>query len=231
MPRRTAVHLPRTFGQTYYFETPRVIAARGGAGHRQALGPRRAAGPHRLPGLERGLGVQWDPQNQRSERTIVNLQYKPAAERSSTSPTATSVPSTSVEPRAPGRSAVTATRSSRGRCSRVDQASSSAADAGALGIFARTRPGASTPHGRSWSVSPASSTVRCCWRVRPRGAPLRQQPRPERRPDTGVWLQLELAGLASVGSASDASLSEEIRGYTPPAARQSRLQGPLKGIW
>lgn len=33
--------------------------------------------------------------------------------------------------------------------------------------------------------------------------------------DTGVWLQLELAGLAGVGSASDTSLTEEIRGYTP----------------
>ena len=36
--------------------------------------------------------------------------------------------------------------------------------------------------------------------------------------DTGIWLQLELAGLAGVGSASDTSLSEEIRGYTPADA-------------
>jgi hypothetical protein len=33
--------------------------------------------------------------------------------------------------------------------------------------------------------------------------------------DTGIWLQLELTGLASVGSASDVSLAQEIPGYTP----------------
>ena len=48
---------------------------------------------------------------------------------------------------------------------------------------------------------------------------------------TGVWLQLELAGLAGVGSASDSFLREEIRGYTPTTAANVKAQGPLKAIW
>jgi hypothetical protein len=48
---------------------------------------------------------------------------------------------------------------------------------------------------------------------------------------TGFWLQLELAGLAGVGSASDNFLREEIRGYTPTAAPVIKAQGPLRTIW
>ena len=44
--------------------------------------------------------------------------------------------------------------------------------------------------------------------------------------DTGIWLQVELAGLAGVGSASDTSLSEEIRGYTPADANTQRIGAP-----
>jgi hypothetical protein len=48
---------------------------------------------------------------------------------------------------------------------------------------------------------------------------------------TGIWLQLELTGLASVGSASDAFLTEEIRGYRAPDAINPKVQGPLKNVW
>ena len=51
------------------------------------------------------------------------------------------------------------------------------------------------------------------------------------RQDTAIWLQLELAGLASVGSASDAFLTEEIRGYRPPEATTPKNPGPLKSVW
>jgi LPS-assembly protein len=71
----------------------------------------------------------------------------------------------------------------------------------------------------------------CCWRVR-LGARHYVNSRDSSRPqETGVWLQLELAGLASVGSASDASLAEAIRGYTPPEATTPKNQGPLRGTW
>jgi hypothetical protein len=45
--------------------------------------------------------------------------------------------------------------------------------------------------------------------------------------DTAAWLQLELTGLASVGSASDTFLIDEIRGYTPSEANSQKLfKGP-----
>jgi hypothetical protein len=45
--------------------------------------------------------------------------------------------------------------------------------------------------------------------------------------DTAAWLQLELTGLASVGSASDTFLVDEIRGYTPAEANSQKLfKGP-----
>ena len=56
----------------------------------------------------------------------------------------------------------------------------------------------------------------CCWRLR-LGA-RRYVSSFNGAQDTGIWLQLELAGLAGVGSASDTSLTEEIRGYTPAEA-------------
>jgi LPS-assembly protein len=73
----------------------------------------------------------------------------------------------------------------------------------------------------------------CCWRIR-FGARRYVSRRPltpsstEAGPqDTAAWLQLELTGLASVGSASDTFLIDEIRGYTPSEASSQKLfKGP-----
>jgi len=69
----------------------------------------------------------------------------------------------------------------------------------------------------------------CCWRVRL--GVRRYVSNHNGTQDTGVWLQLELGGLASVGSASDASLGQEIRGYVPPEGMTNRNPGPLKSVW
>ena len=71
----------------------------------------------------------------------------------------------------------------------------------------------------------------CCWSVRlgarryvgsrPLTSTARMGPQ-----DTGVWLQLELTGLAGVGSASDASLVEAIPGYTPAEANSRSFLAP-----
>jgi LPS-assembly protein len=52
----------------------------------------------------------------------------------------------------------------------------------------------------------------CCWRLRLVGRRFVSSRTGER--DTGVYLQLELNGLASVGSSADAFLDEAIRGYS-----------------
>ncbi|HEX4647260.1 MAG TPA: LPS assembly protein LptD, partial [Steroidobacteraceae bacterium] len=71
-------YLSATLGQTYYFTTPRVTLP----------GETPLAAPHSDFVAQLALtafahwnadaGVQWDPDHQRSERTQVNLQYKPA---------------------------------------------------------------------------------------------------------------------------------------------------------
>ena len=71
----------------------------------------------------------------------------------------------------------------------------------------------------------------CCWRVRLGARRFVSSHDPNAGQDTGVWLQLELTGLASVGSASDAFLTEAIRGYSPAEATQIKAQGPLRGVW
>ncbi len=54
----------------------------------------------------------------------------------------------------------------------------------------------------------------CCWRMKLVGRKFVSSRTGEQ--DTGVYLQLELTGLASVGSAADAFLTGAIRGYERP---------------
>jgi LPS-assembly protein len=61
----------------------------------------------------------------------------------------------------------------------------------------------------------------CCWRVRFGGR--RYVNNHQGAQNTGIWLQLELTGLASVGSASDSFLTEAIRGYTPEQSSAQKL--------
>ena len=53
----------------------------------------------------------------------------------------------------------------------------------------------------------------CCWRFRAVGRRFVSSRTGER--DTGIYLQLELSGLASVGSSALAFLEDAIRGYSP----------------
>jgi LPS-assembly protein len=217
-----------TFGQTYSFEPPRVLL------------------PGEVPGTEKrsnlvaqlaltafedwsaGVGVLWDPQTQGSEETQLNLQYKPA-----------------------GNSVVNlAYRYERYTFDQVE-----ASGAWPIGrnwnVFARgiyslsdheynleqvVQPG--TPqNGVPVSVPLVGFLERfagfeyraCCWRARL--GVRRYVSNHNGTQDTGVWLQLELGGLASVGSATDASLGQEIRGYVPPEGMTNRNPGPLKGVW
>jgi len=202
-----------TFGQAYYFESPRVTL------------------PGELPITENrsnlvaelavtawqhfsaSAGVQWDPQSQSSVRSQVNLQYKPAND---------TVVNLNY---------------------RYENS---------LFVQGQTQPGfeqveasAAIPIKRSWnlflrdiySVPDHEELERffgfeyraCCWRVR-LGARRYVSSR-DGSQSTGVWLQLELAGLAGVGSASDTSLAQEVRGYGAPPTINVKNQPPLRGVW
>jgi LPS-assembly protein len=227
--------LAATIGQTYYFSMPRVTLP-----GETPITDKRSDFVAQLAVTafqhwSADMGVQWDPQTGGSERTLVNLQYKPAPDavinlayryqRFTQPPEYVQgiVPIACVQvgspqpPPAPGQPPMELpTCASQG----YDQVDFSAG----------------WPIRRNWTVfvrdvyslRDSKELERflgleyrsCCWRLR-LGA-RRYVSSFSGSQDTGIWLQLELAGLAGVGSASDASVSEEIRGYTPPGATTQR---------
>jgi LPS-assembly protein len=214
--------LAATFGQAYYFQNPRVILP----GEAPATG-RRSDFVAQLAltafqDWSADAGVQWNPHNERSERTTVNLQYKPTSD------------------------AVLNLAYRYERFVLVPQLVQGVTQQFQQG-FDQVEFSGAWPIRRQWNVftrdvyslrdhTPLERFAgfeyrACCWRVRLGARRFVNSHDPTASQQTGVWLQLELAGLASVGSASDASLSEAIRGYTPPEAIPSKSQGPLKGIW
>ena len=222
--------LTATIGQSYYFTTPRVTLP----------GETPVAAPHSdfvaqlaitaFADWNADAGVQWDPDNRRSERTQLNLQYKPAPdavvnlsyryERFVQLPEFVQGVQLPCNPLAPIQPGVATGCDSQG----FDQVDGSAA----------------WPIHRSWNIFVrevfdlrnheelerfAGFEYRaCCWRLR-LGARRYVSSFTGSR-DTGIWLQLELAGLAGVGSASDTSLSEEIRGYTPADTSVQKIKAP-----
>ena len=179
--------------------------------------------------------MQWDPQNQRSERSMVHIQYKPAPnalinlayryERFTT--TTELIPATGN-----GGEVLVPTPVQQG----YDQIEFSTAfpikrswEVFAKEVYSLRDP--QQPHGQEIESFVGFEYRACCWRVRLGARRYVNSHDPNASPTTGVWLQLELAGLAGVGSASDSFLTEEIRGYTPTTAPVVKAQGPLKSIW
>jgi LPS-assembly protein len=214
--------LAATFGQAFYFQNPRVVLP----GEAPTTGKRSdfvaQLALTAFQDWSADAGVQWDPQNERNERTTVNLQYKSASD------------------------AVLNLAYRYERFVLVQQLVQGVAQQFQQGFDQLEFSGA-WPIRRQWNVftrdvyslrdhTPLERFAgfeyrACCWRVRLGARRFVNSHDPAASQETGVWLQLELAGLASVGSASDASLTEAIRGYTPPEAIPSKSQRPLKGTW
>ena len=183
-----------TLGQTYYFKQPRV---------------------HLPDELERDsntsdfvaqlaltaykhwnadFGMQWNPDQSRYERAQANIQFKPAGEQ-------------------------VINLGYRFQRDRLEQTELSGA----------------WPIGQTWnafaryvySLRDDKALERfvgfeyqsCCWRMRMVGR--KSVSTRTGAQDTGVYLQLELTGLASVGSAADAFLAGAIRGYERQSARSN----------
>jgi len=209
--------LTATFGQTYYFSNPRVLL------------------PGEVPRTDNrsdfvaqlaltafqdwsaDMGIQWNPQTSQSERSQVNIQYKPANnavinlgyryQRNGQVQ--------APEPQVPGQPAPEPPEP-------VQQAEFSGAwpIADTWNVFARG----------VYSITDHKPLERfagfeyraCCWRVRLGGRSFVTKRTGAQ--DTGVYLQLELTGLASVGSASDSFLTEAIRGYVPTESAISKTR-------
>lgn len=212
--------LAATLGQTYYFVTPRVTlpGETPVAGKRSDFVAQLALTAFQHWSAD--AAVQWDPQTRRSERSQVNLQYKHSdnavinlAYRYERSIPLLGIPLAGTV------------------ASGFEQVETSGAwpIRHSWNLFAR----------EVFSVRDHEPLERfagfeyraCCWRLRLGARRYLSSHVAGAGQDTGVWLQLELAGLASVGSASDASLTEVIRGYTPAEATGAKNPGGLKGVW
>jgi LPS-assembly protein len=178
--------LAATIGQTLHLEAPRVrLPGEPRIGSKSDLVAQLAV--TRWQNFNVNLGVQWNPQQSRSERRQVRIQYRPQGDRA-------------------------LNLAYRFQDQRLEQTELS----GAWPITRRW-----SAFGRLVYDLQERSTLEqfggveygaCCWRLRLVGRRFVSSRTGER--DSGIYLQLELNGLASVGSSADTFLEEAIRGYS-----------------
>lgn len=227
-------YLSATIGEEFYFETPRVTL------------PGEVVRTDRRSDLIAELsltalthwsataGVQWDPQASEAQRAEVSLQYHSSGNRvinlgyryereaiEQTAETAAACATTAI--------------GIEGGCCVGISAAPLASNCG----IQQAEVSSAWPIARSWllfargvySIKDHEALERfvgfeyraCCWSVR-LGARRYIAFRPTvagestGAQDTGIYLQVELTGLASVGSAPDKFLSEAIPGFAPADA-------------
>ena len=238
-----------TVGQIYYFETPKVVLP-----YETPLTGSRSDSVVQLAinafqDWNSNIGLQWSPQESRFERADINIQYKPASDQiinlAYRFQRGTIHPASQCNVIGNQTTQFTAAQYSQAGICGFEQVELSGAwpVANRWNVFAREVY--SLQDKQALESFAGFEYGSCCWRVRlgarryisrrptpveqntpgqPVIAPTTAQAGPK---DTGVWLQLELTGLASVGSASDPFLINEIRGYTPPEANSQKLfKGP-----
>jgi len=183
--------LAATLGQIYYFKAPRVLLP---DELPETSGTSDMVAQLALTAYKHwsaNLDLEWDPTTFAGERTEVSVQYHPAPEQ-----------------------VLNLTyRLQRDRLKQIEGSGAwpvghnwnlysrvvySLLDEKMLDQFAGFEYGA------------------CCWRLRLVGRRFLSNPTGQQ--STGVYVQLELTGLASVGSAADALLTEAIPGYKPSQA-------------
>jgi LPS-assembly protein len=188
-----AQFLAVTLGQTYYLQQPKVRLP-----DEQVRDSNTSdfVGELALTAYKNwnaDFGVQWNPDQSRSERAQANIQFKPAGEQ-------------------------VINLGYRFQRDLLNQYELSAAwpinkQWNAFGRYVY-----SLLDNKSIERFAGFEYSSCCWRMRVVGRKFVSTRTGAQ--DTGVYLQLELTGLASVGSAADAFLTGAIRGYERPDAKR-----------
>ena len=177
-----------SLGQAYYFEKPRVVLPFETPSTRDTSDFVAQVSLTAYKNWNVEAGIQWNPEDTRSERSQLRLQYRPGGDR-------------------------VLNVGYRAQRDRLEQAEVSGA----------------WPLGKRWnafgryvySLRDDSTLERfagfeyeaCCWRIR--AVVRRFISSSEGTQETGFQVQLELKGLASVGSDTHAFLERTIRGYSP----------------
>jgi LPS-assembly protein len=185
--RTGARFLSATVGQAFYFTDPRVTLP-GEArrtGKESDLVAQLALDAYQNWSMD--FGLQWNTQDPGRERSQVRVQYRPGADRA-------------------------VNFAYRFQRDRLEQGEVSGAwpIGSRWNLFARV----------VYDLQESDSLERfagleykaCCWRLR--AVARRFVSSRTGQQDTGVYLQLELNGLSSVGSAADTFLEQAIRGYS-----------------
>jgi LPS-assembly protein len=183
--------LSATLGQTVYFETPRVRLPDEPAARRTKSDLVAQLGVSAWADWNVDFGLQWNPQDRESERTHVRVRYRPDADRALNF----------------------AYRQQRGR---LEQGELSGVWPLGARVNAFARVVYDLQEKNALDRYAGLEFKACCWRLRlvgRRNVSTRTGTR-----DTGIFLQLELNGLASVGSPADAFLEQAIRGYSRAGA-------------
>ena len=187
--RSGAQFLSATLGQTYYFRPPRVRLPDETvrtSGNSDFVAQLTVTAYRHW---NADFGLQWNPSLSRSERAQVNLQYRPDGEQ-------------------------VVNVGYRFQRDVLEQTEVSAAWplGGRWALFSRYVY--SLRDDKSLERFAALEYRSCCWRLRAGGRRFVSSRTGQQ--DVGLYLQLELTGLASVGSAADAFLAGAIRGYARP---------------
>ncbi len=181
-------YLSATIGQTVYFEPPRVRLPDEPLRQRSASDLIAQVELKALDNWSVDLGVQWDRQQTRAEKSEIRAQYRPGGDR-------------------------VVNLGYRYQRDRLEQADVSVAwpVTQQWSLYGRTLY--SLRDNRSIEQFAGLQYSSCCWGLRAVARHYVSTRTGER--DTGVFLQLELRGLSNVGTAADAFLERAIRGYSP----------------
>ena len=179
--------LSATLGQTFYFDTPRVTLPDEVASDQKSSDLIAQVELQAFRNWSLDLGVQWDHQRSRAEKSEIRLQYRPDPQR-------------------------VVNLGYRFQRDRLEQADFSIAwpITNTWRIYGRTLY--SIQDKDSIERFAGFEYNSCCWRVRAVARDYVSRRSGER--DSGFYLQLELKGLSSVGLAADAFLERSIRGYS-----------------
>ena len=226
--------LSATLGQTYYFQPPRVqIPLEPTTGLRSDMVAEVALTAYKNWSVN--LDEQWDPQTSQSDRTIVELQYKPASD-AVVNLAYRFQRDTPAEQQAQAQAVsvvygeIYASEIAQGLTPTQAQLRASSLTEGYLNnSLDQIEVSTAWPILRNWNAYGrvvyaldqhqmlerfAGFEYRgCCWGVRILAR--RSLSNSTGRQDTGIFVQLELNGLASVGSEAGTFLGTAIRGYSP----------------
>lgn len=187
-------YLSMSVGQVYYFEKPRVVLPSEPAATRDTSDFIAQVSLTSFKNWNIEAGLQWNPEDERSERTQFRLQYRPGDDR-------------------------VVNLAYRAQRDRLEQADFSTAWPIGKRWHAFARMVYSLRDSETLERFAGFEYKACCYRIRAVARRFISSRTGER--DTGVYLQLELNGLASVGT-TDAFLERTIRGYSPETSAERK---------